>query len=237
MPDASLIVREYGDAAVMVTVASPDPGVRRARIAQVRTGLIAQRPPGVVDLVAGLESLLVTYDPLVVVPDQIPSQLEIGPVLGSHEPAAARIIDIPVVFDSHNGPDLDDVAAEQGCSVDEVVTSLCSVELRIELLAAAMAPMMSGVELDEPVSRQATPRTDVPPGSIMIAGAQAIIQPFPGPTGWKVIGRTPLTIVDIEHEPPIGFAIGDRMRLRRISEAEAEALVGIRLGDSLEGDA
>ncbi|MPN56541.1 Kinase A inhibitor [bioreactor metagenome] len=136
-----------------------------------------------------------------------------------------------MVFDSETGPDLADVAAEQGCTIEELIAELCRHELRIELLAAAMAPMMSGVRLGSEVSRQSQPRTDVQPGSIMVAGANAIIQPFPGPTGWKVVGRTPLTIVDMGVATPIGFAIGDRVRLRTVDPDYAGTLAGLRMGD------
>ena len=55
----------------------------------------------------------------------------------------------------------------------------------------------------------------------MIAGTNAIIQPFPGPTGWRVIGRTPLTIVDSRRERPVSFAPGDIVRFRRVDQGEA----------------
>ena len=232
MTTSPLLVQDYGDSAVMVTSTSADPGERAQHIAQLRRVLVARRPHGVTDLVAGLESLLVTFDPLVSGFEHLAPYVELAGSLAQRvEETPGRVIDVPVVFDADAAPDLADVAVEQGCEPGDVIASLCAHDLSIELLAAAMAPMMSGVRLPRPVSRQARPRTDVPAGSIMIARAQAIIQPFPGPTGWKVVGWTPLAIVDIAREPAITFAVGDRFRLRPIDRAEAAGLHGRVLGD------
>jgi allophanate hydrolase subunit 1 len=60
----------------------------------------------------------------------------------------------------------------------------------------------------------------------MVAGTSAIIQPFPGPSGWKVIGRTPLTVCDIREDPATSYTPGDRVRFRVIPESDWEALEG-----------
>jgi KipI family sensor histidine kinase inhibitor len=220
-------LHEYGDSAVMITVRSADADLRRRRIVEIRDGFVAHRPHGVTDLVSGLESLLVEYDPLLTAPADLRHTLRrLAGSAGTSAPPLRRVFDLPVVFDAQTGPDLDAVAAELELSADEVVAKLTSHELTIVLLAAAMAPMMSGVRLPAPVARQSQPRTNVPAGSIMIAGANAIIQPFPGPTGWRVVGRTPLTIVDITRDPPVSFAPGDVVRLRAVSSADAATIDG-----------
>ena len=226
-------LNEYGDCAVMITIGSADADLRRRRIVEVRDAFAAQRPPGVTDLVSGLESLLVEYDPLLTTPDQLRHSLSLlGRVAATSERPPCRIFDLPVVFNAQTGPDLEAVADELRLTADLVVDKLTANELTIVLLAAAMAPMMGGVRLPAAVARQAQPRTNVPAGSIMIAGANAIIQPFPGPTGWRVVGRTPLTIVDITQDPPVSFAPGDVVRLRAISPAEAATMTGLLREDA-----
>ncbi|MHC9045593.1 5-oxoprolinase subunit B family protein [Microbacterium saperdae] len=228
-----LAITEYGDGAVMVTVRSPDEGERRRLIGEFRGRVLTELPPGVDDIVSGLESLLVEFDPLVTTSEQVAFTL--GALGRIAEPPsvmrAARAIDVPIVVDDGTAPDLVSVADELGLTVDEVIGRLERSTLTISLLAAAMAPMMDGLDVPRPVRRQATPRTDVPAGSIMIAGRNAIIQPFPGPTGWRVIARTPLRIVDISREEPVSFAPGDVLRFRRIDPAQAASIAG----DFLEG--
>lgn len=223
-----LTIAEYGDAAVMVTVRTADEAERRRVIAAFRERVLSEVPPGVDDVVSGLESLLVEFDPLVTTSEQV--SFSLGALGKAEEVVGARRepshLVVPIVVDAETAPDLADVAVELGITPDEVIRLLESSTLTVNLLAAAMAPMMDGLDVARPVRRQATPRTDVPPGSVMIAGRNAIIQPFPGPTGWRVIGRSPLTIVDITRDAPVSFAPGDRIEFRRITADEAESLRG-----------
>ncbi|NQX26588.1 carboxyltransferase domain-containing protein [Microbacteriaceae bacterium VKM Ac-2854] len=223
-----VIVTGFGDGAVMVTIAAADASLRRQAVIVFRERLLARRPHGVVDVVSGLESLLVEFDPLETSVENLVFAVELLAELPVAVAATAptRSFEIPFVVDENNAPDLADVAAELGVSDEEVVAMIEASSFRIALLAAAMAPMMDGLDVPRPVRRRAQPRTDVPAGAIMIAGGNAIIQPFAGPTGWRVVGRTPLTIVDITRERPVAFAPGDAVCFRRIDAADAVLLHG-----------
>ncbi|GAA4386917.1 hypothetical protein GCM10023147_10720 [Tsukamurella soli] len=225
-----IAVESYGDSAVMVTVDHDRPATRRAGIVDFRARFLARRPPGVLDVISGLESLLVEYDPLVTGPGHIEYAARLIDDLppeprSSGAPAPARFR-IPVVFDAETGPDLANVADELGLTTAEVIDTMVSSTFTIALLGAATAPMMDGLAVPKPVRRRAEPRTDVVPGSIMIAGTNAIIQPFPGPTGWRVVGRTPHVIVDITRSRPMSYSTGDVVRFVPITADEALALDG-----------
>jgi len=130
------------------------------------------------------------------------------------------------VVNEEFAPDLPEVAEELGLSPEATLEVFTSSVLTINLLAAAMAPMMAGVKFPGQVRRCAEPRTDVAPGSVMVAGTSAIIQPFPGPSGWKVIGRTPLTVCDIHEDPATSYRPGDRVMFKLIPESGWEELEG-----------
>ena len=225
----AVTVEPFGDSAVMVTVPHPDPVIRRTAIVAFRERFLAHRPPGVLDVVSGLESLLVEYDLLATAPEHVAYAIRL---LAERPPTeqrsararTARRFAIPVVFDEETGPDLASVAEEVGLAPAEVVDAIAESTFTISLLGAAMAPMMDGLQVPRPVRRRAEPRTDVTPGAIMIAGTNAIIQPFPGPTGWRVVGRTPHTIVDISRPDPVSFGTGDIVRFVPVTRDEAAAL-------------
>lgn len=224
----AVTVEPFGDSAVMVTVPHADQAIRRAAIITFRDRFLAYRPHGVLDVVSGLESLLIEFDPL---ETALAHVVYAARLLAERMPAGERArprpvrrFAIPVVFDEEAGPDLASVAEEVGLAPAEVVEAIAESTFTISLLGAAMAPMMDGLRVPRPVRRRAEPRTDVAPGAIMIAGTNAIIQPFPGPTGWRVVGRTPHTVVDISRPDPVSFGTGDLVRFVPVTRDEAAAL-------------
>lgn len=227
-PDA-VTFEPYGDSAVMISFDAPEATLRRAAAARCHVALVANRPPVVTEIVAGLESQLVRYDPQATTHEHLVHDVTLILALPQDEDApagVARRFEIPVWVDPSTAPDLEEVAQECGVSTDAFLDTFFSSPFTISLLAAAMAPMMDGHRTATGIRRRAQPRTDVAPGSIMVAGTNAIIQPFPGPTGWRVIGRTPHTIVDIRQSPPTSFGPGDAVTFVRIGSHQAALLEG-----------
>lgn len=220
----------FGDSALMLRIADDDAEVRRAGARRLQDILLEVRPYGVLNLVAGAESLLVEFDCFAVSHGQLAQTVRLavaGMGLQDVGPAAgANDFVIPMGVSEEFSPDLPGVAEELGLSQEAALAALTSSVLTINLLAAAMAPMMIGVQFPGQVSRCAEPRTDVAPGSVMVAGTSAIIQPFPGPSGWKVIGRTPLTVCDIHEDPATSYRPGDRVRFEVIPESRWAELEG-----------
>ncbi|MBF4588275.1 5-oxoprolinase subunit B family protein [Curtobacterium sp. VKM Ac-2887] len=219
----ALVTTPFGDAAVMIAGGGADV---RTRVRTLSRMLERRTPHGVTDLVAGLDSLLVRFDPLRTTAESVIDIVQLFDATTTADDAIeatpGRTFTIPVVFDSGAGPDLEPVAAELDTSVDELVATITETTFDVVLLAAGMAPMMEGGQFVRPVRRAAQPRTNVPPGSIMVAGQNAIIQPFPGPTGWRVVGRTPHTIVDIARTAAAAVLPGDRVRYVAIDRADAQ---------------
>jgi inhibitor of KinA len=73
-------------------------------------------------------------------------------------------------------------------------------------------PRMASPRLDKP-------RTLVPKGSVGIAGFQTGIYPFDSPGGWNIIGRTPLSMFDLEKEEPVLLQPGDEVRFYAINKS------------------
>lgn len=231
----------FGDSALMLRVAGEDSDARRAGASRLRDVLLEVRPYGVLNVVAGVESLLVEFDCLAVNHHQLAQTIRLAVAslgLQDSEPGpGARDFLIPMVVSEEFSPDLPGVAEELGLSQEAVLAAFTSSVLTINLLAAAMAPMMAGAKFPGQVSRCAEPRTDVAPGSVMVAGTNAIIQPFPGPSGWKVIGRTPLTVCDIREDPATSYRPGDQVRFQVIPESGWAELEGqfLRAAPQQEG--
>lgn len=135
---------------------------------------------------------------------------------------------IPVCYEF--GEDLRVTAEQLDLPEDEVI----SVHLSVEYLcfAVGFAPGFGYLgylpEAIAGVGRLDTPRTRVEPGSVAITGRQTAVYPQATPGGWRMIGRTPLTMVDVEDDY-FPLSAGDRVRFTRIDAREFERLRGERL--------
>ena len=121
-----------------------------------------------------------------------------------------RLHRIPVVYD---GPDLEEVARERGLTPSQVVEIHVRPIYRVFLVGfvpgwAYMGPLADALVLP----RRATPRTQVPAGSVAIAGQETGIYPLVSPGGWHLIGRTSVRLFLPDSDPPSLFRVGDRVK-------------------------
>ena len=198
------MIRPFGEAALLVGLDSADQA--QALATSVRT----DPPPGVVEAVPGLASVLVELDPLTADPQRVSSELERR--LGGlrRAPPAGRLHTIPVVYD---GPDLEEVAALARLTPFEVVALHASTQLRV--LFCGFAPgfaYLGDLPPELRVERLATPRTRTPAGSVAVAGSMSGVYPADLPGGWRVIGHTEVALFDPRSHPPALLMPGDRVR-------------------------
>ncbi len=121
-----------------------------------------------------------------------------------------RLHRIPVVYD---GPDLADVAERTRLTPQRVIELHGRPIYRVFLVGFVPGWAYLGPLPDELVlPRRATPRTQVPPGSVAIAGPETGIYPLPSPGGWHLIGRTSVKLFLPDSDPPSLFRTGDRVK-------------------------
>ena len=121
-----------------------------------------------------------------------------------------RLHRIPVVYD---GPDLEEVARERGLTPSQVVEIHVRPIYRVFLVGFVPGWAYMGPLADELVlPRRATPRTQVPAGSVAIAGQETGIYPLVSPGGWHLIGRTSVRLFLPDSDPPSLFRTGDRVK-------------------------
>ena len=132
------------------------------------------------------------------------------------------IIAIPVYY---NGEDLDNVALQHNISAEEVITIHTSKPYRVFMIGFLPGFAYMG-KIDERIAtpRLVTPRTNVKPGSVGIAGFQTGIYPLQSPGGWQIIGHTPIKIFDVVKNNPCLLQAGDRVQFITISKEEFEKL-------------
>ena len=142
------------------------------------------------------------------------------------ENSAPVVMDIPVCYGGDYGPDLDDVAAMNKLTPEQVIEIHCGQAYLIHALGFAPGfPYLGGMSERIAVPRRSTPRLMVPSGSVGIAGNQTGIYPIESPGGWQIIGRTPLALFRPEHHPPTLLEGGQYIRFRQIDQAEYELIL------------
>lgn len=130
---------------------------------------------------------------------------------------SARTVEIPVLYGGDAGADLVSAAAELGLDPEVLVQRHAAGAYRVAMIGFAPGfPYLSGLDPALALPRLATPRSHVPAGSVAIGGGQTGIYPRDSPGGWRLLGRTPLSLFDPSRDPPSLLAPGDRVRFRAI---------------------
>jgi KipI family sensor histidine kinase inhibitor len=212
-------VTPFGDGAFLVEVEDV-PGAHRlvARIEADRAA--GDAPAGVGESVVGFGNVVVHLDVGNGSPAEVAPWLDalVRRVTGSGRDRGPTDggppVVIPVVFD---GPDVVEVAARLGSTVDAVGDALCAAELQVAFLGFAPGfPYLVGLPPDlASVPRRSTPRPSVPAGSVAVAGGFASVYPQATPGGWMLLGRTTLPLFDPERPPYALLGPGDTVRFAR----------------------
>lgn len=213
--DAALVV-EFGstiDPALNDRVLALDARVR----ARVETGAL----PGVVETVPTYRSLLVHYDPTAVLFEDLGAEL-LGLAQAAGDAARpGRTWVIPVVYGGDFGIDLEDVATHHGLTPDEVVRRHAAGDYRVYMIGFMPGfALLGGLDPTIATSRRTSPRLSTPAGTISIGGVQALVASIAAPSGWHLLGRTPVRNYLPGREPVVLLEPGDRVRFEAIPEAD-----------------
>lgn len=221
-PDAPRIL-PCGDAALAVEFGDTvDPRLNAKVLA---LDARAKGLAGVVETVPTYRSLLVHYDPTVTDFAEISTAL-----LGlTHdlpdEPADGRLWRIPVVYGGEFGIDLEDVAARHGLTPAEVIERHAAPVYRVYMIGFLPGfAYLGGLDPSIATSRRETPRLKTPAGTISIGGVQALVASIEAPSGWHLLGRTPVRSFMPGRDPVFLLEAGDRVRFEPVPERRWAAL-------------
>lgn len=191
------------------------------------------RLPGVSEWVPTFRSLTVYFDPLQIAADELAVTLLHIAEASTHAVARGRRWCIPVWFGGAAGPDLDDLVRICGLGTDMVIGRMTATVFHVFMLGFMPGfPYMGGLPPEFTMPRLATPRKAVPVRSLAVTGNICAIYPWESPGGWRLLGRTPVSLFDVtDSTRPALFAPGDVAMWRAIDaetfrSMEAEAAHG-----------
>ncbi|HYL64272.1 MAG TPA: 5-oxoprolinase subunit PxpB [Candidatus Methylomirabilis sp.] len=174
---------------------------------------------GVRNLHPGYSSVLVKFDAMRTTHEQLEE------ILAAHIKRMEKVslpkpraVEIPVCYGGEYGPDLNDVAELHGLTAERVVELHSGAEYIVYFLGFVPGFAYLGELPQELVTpRLAAPRKSVPAGSVGIAKDHTGVYPVSTPGGWRLLGRTPVSMFQPERKEMSRLAIGDRVRFVPIS--------------------
>ena len=187
---------------------------------------------GVQDLIPSYTTILLTFS--IEAKQQSKRLDDIQNILNTslEQPARAsdqrKTIVIPVYYGDEVGPDLNEVAEHCHMTPNEIIHHHSETTYRAYAIGFTPGFSFLGSTPDAlHIPRKNTPRHKVPKGSVAIAENQTAVYPSVTPGGWRIIGRTPLELVDWDSEHLGLIATGDSVRFEPISRDEFLAQGGM----------
>jgi KipI family sensor histidine kinase inhibitor len=191
-------IRRAGDSALLIETEAPH---------RLHAAVRALDRPEIVDILPGARTVLVTARPGTDL-GRLGERLA-GLPLPDGDESGGEAVHIPVVYD---GADLEEVSVLTGLSPGEVIERHVRADYFVAYLGFSPGfGYLSGLDEALHVPRRDSPRTAVPAGSVAIAGAYGAVYPSSSPGGWRLLGRTTLTLWDAGRDPPSLLQPGARV--------------------------
>jgi len=203
-----LKIQPLGDSALLAELGTRLDTALNTRAIALAAALKKRRD--VRQALAGYASVTVQFDPDQATHASLAAAIKRLAVKRPPMAEPGRLHRIPVTYD---GPDMVEVADRLKLSREEIIELHTRPIYRVFLVGfvpgwAYLGPLPEELELP----RRHVPRTQVPAGSVAIAGRQSGIYPLPTPGGWHLIGRTPVKLFLPDSDPPCLFRAGDRVK-------------------------
>jgi KipI family sensor histidine kinase inhibitor len=201
-----------GDAAITVEFGRNIDDAANRRVLALDHRLASDPIEGITETVPTYRSLLVHYDPTRIDFEALGRkllELSLAPVPIIEN---ARHWRIPVAYGGEHGIDLEDFARTLRITPDAVVAQHIANEYRVAMIGFSPGwSYLSGLKDSLQMPRRQNPRLLTPAGTISIGGVQTGIQCLAGPSGWHLLGRTPVRTYQLHRDPIFLLEPGDRV--------------------------
>jgi len=132
---------------------------------------------------------------------------------------------IPVCYDREFGIDLPILSQEKNISIDEIISMHSGTIYTIYGIGFLPGFLyLGGLPESLHFPRKETPRLNVPKGAVGIGGNQTGIYPKNSPGGWQIIGKTPISLFNVNNEMPCEFKASDKISFKPISRDEFNSI-------------
>ncbi|MGH6793896.1 MAG: 5-oxoprolinase subunit B family protein [Methylocella sp.] len=212
----SALVVEFGD--------TIDPKIHD-RVLALDAAIGQAKWEGVTETVPTYRSLLIHFDPRRLAADALADALAELEYASAPPRTRQKLWHIPACYDPPHGEDIAEIEALLGLPRARIIDLHQGARYRVYMYGFAPGfTFLGGLARELAISRRAVPRGPVSPGSLLIAGGQALIAGCAMPTGWYAIGRTPVKMFDTLREQAFFAGVGDELCFERIDPAAFDVL-------------
>lgn len=206
-----------GDRAITVEFSRDIDDAANQQVRSLDRALAREPIEGVTEAVPTYRSLLVHYDPEQIDFDALGARLLALAKSPAEAASRARRWRIPVAYGGEHGIDLEDVAKALNATPDEIVARHVAGNYRVAMIGFTPGwSYLSGLDKSLHMPRRENPRLLTPAGTISIGGVQTGVQCLAGPSGWHLLGRTPVRTYQLHRDPIFLLEPGDYIAFFRI---------------------
>jgi len=212
-----------GDSALVIEFGNEISVDINKKIRKMMDDIKKENIDGIVELVPTYCSLLINYDVLKIDYNTLVEKLKtfLNNDLETAEGEEVTLVEIPTLYNDEVGPDLSYVAEHNKLSKEEVIKIHTGTDYLVYMLGFMPGfTYLGGMSEKIATPRLESPRLQIYPGSVGIAGKQTGMYPSISPGGWRIIGRTPLKLYNPDSDTPVYISSGDYVRYVSISEEE-----------------
>ncbi|RTL54653.1 MAG: 5-oxoprolinase subunit PxpB [Bradyrhizobiaceae bacterium] len=214
-----------GDAALTVEFANTINPEANRRVLALDRVLAGRAIEGVRETVPTYRSLLIHYDPVQIGFAELSKTVLALLEAGTAPSTITRRWRVPVVYGGEFGVDLDDVARQHGITTSELIARHAGGDYLVAMIGFTPGfAYLSGLDPSIATPRRSSPRQHTPAGTISIGGIQACVQCLAAPSGWHLLGRTPVRTFDPGRDPVFLMEPGDAVTFEVIKPPEFEKL-------------
>jgi len=214
-----------GDSALVVEFGnSIEPELNR-RVLAFDALLAQEQLRAIRETVPTYRSLLVHYDPTIIGYEELGAKLMDFATRKGLPSRKGRHWRVPVAYGGEFGIDLDAVAERAGLTTEEVIARHSGAQYRVYMLGFLPGfTYLGGLDPKLATPRRQEPRLEAPAGMIAIGGIQTGIQCIAAPSGWNILGRTPVRTYHPRRDPIFLIEPGDHVTFYPIAMREWGAL-------------
>lgn len=210
-----------GDQALVVEF---EPRISREvneRVRSIEAAVIQSNWSEIIAVVPSYRSLLIFYEPAQVTFTEIADKIRVLTNQGQKSVKRTKRWRLPVCYDQPCGMDLELLSSKLGLSPKDITRIHSAEEYMVYMIGFSPGFAYLGdlpAELEVP--RKTVPNPEVPPNTIQIGGKQTAVSSMPMPSGWYIVGRTPIKMFDPARNPPFLLEGGDFVSFTQIDGDE-----------------